>query len=208
MPIKASADKLAREIQQYGNPLAFPTVQGSSGAAVMDAGCFLMESMVLLRSTILISSSSQQGLLLIFVYQQLSRCELSGNDLIGLALKHPLAFNQTMYALPMPNVLTDNGTGIVTSVPSDPSDSPDDIMALQDLVTKPALRGKYGLKDEWVLPYKVVPIIHIADFGDKSAEKIKSQRTRRSLLKQNVKKDLCPQICPPTRQGYFRKDRV
>lgn len=197
MPIKASVDKLAREIQQYGNPLAFPMVQESSGAAVMDAGCFLMESMVLLRSTILVSSSSQQGLLLIFVYQQLSRvpekptclCELSGNDLIGLALKHPIAFNQTIYALPMPTVLTDNGTGIVTSVPSD---SPYNFMALQDLVTKPALRGKYGLEHEWVLPYKVVLIIHIADFGDKSTEKIKSQRTRRSLLKQKVKKDLCP----------------
>ncbi|KAF8698082.1 hypothetical protein HU200_035595 [Digitaria exilis] len=64
MPIKTSADKLAREIQQYGNPLTFPTAQESSGAAVMDDGCFLVECMVLLRSTILISSSSQQGLLL------------------------------------------------------------------------------------------------------------------------------------------------
>ncbi|KAF8733053.1 hypothetical protein HU200_015414 [Digitaria exilis] len=64
MPIKTSADKVAREIQQYGNPLAFPMAQESSGAAVMDAGCFLVECMVLLRSTILIFSSSQQGLLL------------------------------------------------------------------------------------------------------------------------------------------------
>ncbi|CAN6343368.1 unnamed protein product [Urochloa humidicola] len=125
-------------------------------------------------------------------YQHLSRvpekatclCELSGNDLIGLALKSPLAFNQTIYALPMLTVLTDKGTGIVTSVPSD---SPDDFMALQDLVTKPALRAKYGVKDEWVLPYKVVPIIHIPDFGDKSAEKvchdlkIKSQNDKEKL---------------------------
>ncbi|CAD6242919.1 unnamed protein product [Miscanthus lutarioriparius] len=48
-------------------------------------------------------------------YQHLSRvpekptclCELSGNDLIGLPLKSPLAFNETIYALPMLTVLTD-----------------------------------------------------------------------------------------------------
>jgi len=59
-------------------------------------------------------------------YQHLSRvpekptclCELSGNDLIGLALKSPLAFNETIYALPMLTVMTNKGTGIVTSVPS------------------------------------------------------------------------------------------
>ncbi|CAN6183152.1 unnamed protein product [Urochloa humidicola] len=125
-------------------------------------------------------------------YQHLSKvpekptclCELSGNDLIGLALKSPLAFNETIYALPMLTVLTDKGTGIVTSVPSD---SPDDFMALQDLITKPALRAKYGVKDEWVLPCEVVPIIHIPEFGDKSAEKvcrdlkIKSQKYREKL---------------------------
>ncbi|EER92418.1 hypothetical protein BDA96_01G434100 [Sorghum bicolor] len=125
-------------------------------------------------------------------YQHLSRvpekptclCELSGNDLIGLPLKSPLAFNDTIYALPMLTVLTDKGTGIVTSVPSD---SPDDFMALQDLVTKPALRAKYGVKDEWVLPYEIIPIIHIPEFGDKSAEKvchdlkIKSQNDKEKL---------------------------
>jgi len=125
-------------------------------------------------------------------YQHLSRvpekptclCELSGTDLIGLPLKSPLAFNETIYALPMLTVLTDKGTGIVTSVPSD---SPDDFMALQDLVAKPALRAKYGVKDEWVLPYEIIPIIHIPEFGDKSAEKvchdlkIKSQNDKEKL---------------------------
>ena len=40
----------------------------------------------------------------------------------------------------------------MTSVPSD---SPDDYAALTDLVKKPALRAKFGIKDEWVLPYTV-----------------------------------------------------
>lgn len=37
MPIKASADKLAREIRQYGNPPGFPAAQEGSSAAVADA---------------------------------------------------------------------------------------------------------------------------------------------------------------------------
>ncbi|KAF7070353.1 hypothetical protein CFC21_075876 [Triticum aestivum] len=125
-------------------------------------------------------------------YQHLSRvpekptclAELSGSDLIGLRLRSPLALSETIYALPMLTILTDKGTGIVTSVPSD---SPDDFMALQDLVTKPALRAKYGVKDEWVLPLKVIPVINIPEFGDKSAEKvcfslkIKSQNDKEKL---------------------------
>ncbi|KAM6600288.1 hypothetical protein CsatA_019897 [Cannabis sativa] len=95
--------------------------------------------------------------------------ELTGLDLIGLKLKSPLAFNEVIYALPMLTILTDKGTGIVTSVPSD---APDDYMALQDLKSKPALRVKYGVKDEWVLPFEIVPIINIPDFGDKAAEKV------------------------------------
>lgn len=110
-------------------------------------------------------------------YQRLSRVplkptcllELTGHDLIGLPLKSPLAFNDIIYSLPMMSVLTDKGTGIVTSVPSD---SPDDFMALQDLKSKPAFRAKFGVKDEWVLPFEIVPIISHPDFGDKSAEKI------------------------------------
>ncbi|XP_042478314.1 leucine--tRNA ligase, cytoplasmic [Macadamia integrifolia] len=95
--------------------------------------------------------------------------ELTGYDLIGLPLKSPLSFNETIYSLPMLTILTDKGTGIVTSVPSD---SPDDYMALHDLKLKPGLRAKYGVKDEWVLPFDVIPIINIPEFGDKSAEKV------------------------------------
>ena len=110
-------------------------------------------------------------------YQKLSRVpekpsclvELTGYDLIGLSLSSPLSFNKTIYALPMLTILTDKGTGIVTSVPSD---SPDDFMALQDLKTKPALRAKYGVEDEWILPFDVIPIIRIPEFGDKAAEKV------------------------------------
>ena len=46
----------------------------------------------------------------------------------------------------------DKGTGVVTSVPSD---APDDYAALMDLKNKPKLREKFGVHDDWVLPYEV-----------------------------------------------------
>ena len=42
--------------------------------------------------------------------------ELTGHDLIGLPLRSPLSFNEIIYSLPMLTILTDKGTGIVTSV--------------------------------------------------------------------------------------------
>jgi len=110
--------------------------------------------------------------------------ELTGYDLIGLPLRSPLSFNEIIYALPMLTILTDKGTGIVTSVPSD---APDDYMALLDLKSKPSLRAKYGVKDEWVLPFEMIPIIDIPEFGDRAAErvckdmKIKSQNEKEKL---------------------------
>ncbi|ONI20431.1 hypothetical protein PRUPE_2G015100 [Prunus persica] len=88
-------------------------------------------------------------------YQEYSRVpekptclvDLTGYDLIGLPLKSPLALNQIIYALPMLTILTDKGTGIVTSVPSD---APDDFMALHDLKLKPAFRSKYDKAAEKV----------------------------------------------------------
>lgn len=67
------------------------------------------------------------------------------------------------------NNLPRAGTGVVTSVPSD---SPDDFMALSDLKKKPKLREKYGVLDEWVLPFEVIPIIDIPGFGNAAAVKV------------------------------------
>jgi len=91
---------------------------------------------------------------------------LTGHDLLGVPLKAPNAIHERIYTLPMLTILTNKGTGVVTSVPSD---SPDDYMALCDLKKKEKLREKYGVKDGWVLPFEVIPIVNIPEFGDTSA---------------------------------------
>ena len=54
--------------------------------------------------------------------------ELLGQDLIGTPVRSPNAAHDRVYVLPLLTILTNKGTGVVTSVPSD---SPDDYMALQ-----------------------------------------------------------------------------
>jgi leucyl-tRNA synthetase len=38
------------------------------------------------------------------------------------------------------------------------------------LKKKPKLREKYGIADEWVMPFEVLPIIDIPGFGDCAAQ--------------------------------------
>eukprot|EP00951_Prasinocladus_malaysianus_P014658 scaffold111721_cov47-Prasinocladus_malaysianus.AAC.4 len=42
----------------------------------------------------------------------------------------------------------------------------------QDLKNKPKLREKFGIKDEWVMPFEVIPIIDIPEFGNTAAVKV------------------------------------
>ena len=67
-------------------------------------------------------------------------------------MQAPNCPHERIYVLPLLTILTNKGTGVVTSVPSD---SPDDWAALQDLRRKDKLREKFGVRDEWVLPYEV-----------------------------------------------------
>jgi leucyl-tRNA synthetase len=95
--------------------------------------------------------------------------EIKGVDLLGLPLSSPSSSFEKIYVLPLMTILTNKGTGIVTSVPSD---APDDYAALEDLKNKPKLREKFGIKDEWVLPYDVVEIIDIPGLGTAAAVKV------------------------------------
>eukprot|EP01104_Vermistella_antarctica_P006421 TRINITY_DN17121_c0_g1_i1.p1 TRINITY_DN17121_c0_g1~~TRINITY_DN17121_c0_g1_i1.p1 ORF type:complete len:1099 (+),score=351.70 TRINITY_DN17121_c0_g1_i1:38-3334(+) len=117
---------------------------------------------------------------------------ITGQDLMGTALKAPLGHYETVHVLPLLSISMTKGTGVVTSVPSD---SPDDFAALRDLKNKAPLREKFGIKDEWVLPFDVVPIINIpGELGNLSAEKacdmfkVGSQNDRERLDKA---KDMC-----------------
>lgn len=83
--------------------------------------------------------------------------EVKGEDLMGCKLHAPTSVYKSVHLLPLMTIKMDKGTGIVTSVPSD---SPDDYAAFMDMM-KPAKREYFGLKAEWVEPFKLVPIIDV-----------------------------------------------
>ncbi len=90
-----------------------------------------------------------------------------------------------VYVLPMLSVKENKGTGVVTSVPSD---SPDDWAAFHDLANKEAMRAKFNVTAEMVLPFAPVEIIETPEFGRMSAKKacevhkVKSQNDAKELL--------------------------
>lgn len=93
--------------------------------------------------------------------------KIKGEDLLGVPVKSPNAVNEVIYGLPLLTIKMDKATGVVSSVPSD---SPDDFIALQDIKeNRNGIKDKYKIKDEWVLPFEVVPIIEIEGIGNQSA---------------------------------------
>ncbi|XP_036281206.1 leucine--tRNA ligase, cytoplasmic [Pipistrellus kuhlii] len=116
--------------------------------------------------------------------------ELMGEEILGASLSAPLTSYKVIYVLPMLTIKEDKGTGVVTSVPSD---SPDDFAAFRDLKKKQALRAKYGIRDDMVLPFEPVPVIEIPGFGNLSAVticdelKVQSQNDREKLAEAKEK---------------------
>jgi len=85
-----------------------------------------------------------------------------GQDLMGAKVRAPTSSYESVHLLPLLTIKMDKGTGIVTSVPSD---SPDDYAALMDLM-KPGKREHFGIKAEWVEPFKLIPIIDVEIDGE------------------------------------------
>ena len=94
--------------------------------------------------------------------------KFTGSDIMGIPVKAPLAQYDVVYTLPMSTISPKKGTGVVTSVPSD---APDDYINLEELRRKPAYREKLGLKDDMVMPFQVVPIIDVPEYGNSAAAK-------------------------------------
>ncbi|RKO97525.1 hypothetical protein CXG81DRAFT_9001 [Caulochytrium protostelioides] len=91
---------------------------------------------------------------------------LKGTELVGLPLSAPLSCYDTVYSLPMENVLATKGTAVVTSVPSD---SPDDHITMQDLRKKSAY---YNVLPEWVNDFAATPIIDTPEYGNLVGPKV------------------------------------
>lgn len=96
-------------------------------------------------------------------------CEITGQELMGTPLNAPLAQYPVVHVLPMLTINPEKSTGIVTCVPSD---SPDDWINFHQLQAKPEYRKKLGIRDEWVMPFKIIPIIRIPELGDCAAETV------------------------------------
>ncbi|KAK1343426.1 hypothetical protein QTO34_016206 [Cnephaeus nilssonii] len=94
--------------------------------------------------------------------------ELMGEEILGASLSAPLTSYKVIYVLPMLTIKEDKGTGVVTSVPSD---SPDDFAALRDLKKKQALRAKYGIRDDMVLPFE--PVMLVDGFKGQKVQDVK-----------------------------------
>lgn len=112
---------------------------------------------------------------------------IKGEDLIGKYVSFPIG-NQDIPILPASFLDSNYGTGIVHSVPSD---SADDLIALQNLKNDPE---KYNLKKELVQNIEPIEIFNTPEIGANSAQyfldkyKVHSQNQRDLLDK--IKKEL------------------
>ena len=122
--------------------------------------------------------------------------DVQGGDLLGTKVRPPFGLVKEVYVLPMEGVLATKvsslfyfsfspssllqGTGVVTSVPSD---SPDDYRTLMDLRKKAEM---YKIKPEWAA-VDPIPVLSTPKYGDMAAEvlckelKIQSQRDTKAL---------------------------
>lgn len=94
---------------------------------------------------------------------------IKGSSLMGLMLDAPLSPMEKIPVLPMFNVSSGIGTGVVGSVPSN---SPADYLALRDLKEKQALREKFSLETGICSALEPINIIRTESWGACGAERI------------------------------------
>ena len=117
-----------------------------------------------------------------------------GTELVGLPLSAPLAEYDTVYGLPMLTISMTKGTGIVTSVPAD---SPDDYICLRDWKTRKNWRDQFHVKEEWCVPFEVVPVIEIpeSELGQASAVFVCENQFTIDSHKNKVQLEEAKKIC-------------
>lgn len=151
----------------YGQTNCFVLPTGEYGAYVVDAT----------QEVFIMSARSARGLSCQIYKENVGFTQefgkitcletFTGDELLGLPLKAPLAKYEKVYTLPLLTISMYKGTGVVTSVPSD---APDDYVSLKALQDKADFRAKFGIADHMVVPYEIVPIISIEGYGNASAE--------------------------------------
>ncbi|KAJ2809698.1 cytosolic leucyl tRNA synthetase, partial [Coemansia furcata] len=88
---------------------------------------------------------------------------ISSQAIVGSKVNAPLSeYKDSIYVLPMDNVLATKGTGVVTSVPSD---SPNDYAALCDLKKKP---DYYDIDPKWVEAFNPIAVLSTEAYGEMS----------------------------------------
>ncbi|KAL7570499.1 hypothetical protein ACA910_004279 [Epithemia clementina (nom. ined.)] len=150
----------------YGQTNCFVLPEGEYGAYVIDATneIFIMSARSARNLSCQVLSGND------YFTKEFGKIDcletFTGDELLGLPLKAPLATYEKVYTLPLLTISMGKGTGVVTSVPSD---APDDYVSLKALQDKPDFRAKYDITDDMVMPFKVVPIISIEGYGEASA---------------------------------------
>lgn len=147
------------------------TMYGQTNCFVLPSGEY---SLIEMKNNDLFICSANAALNLSY-QEQTKECRkapkletLLGKQLIGIALKAPLAVYEKIYVLPMLTISMEKGTGIVTSVPSD---APDDWACLRDCRNDEKLRKEYNIMNHMV-SFDPVPIIEIPELGNMSAIKL------------------------------------
>ncbi len=94
--------------------------------------------------------------------------EFSGQELVGRSVSNPVT-DESILILPAAFVDTDNGTGVVMSVPAH---SPDDYIALQEAKERADELARYGIDPEAVRAIEPVPILDIEMYGTIPAQDV------------------------------------
>ncbi len=119
---------------------------------------------------------------------------ISGSDLIGKLVMHPLDAELKLMILPAEFVDSDNGSGVVYSVPAH---APMDYVALQELQGDVLLQKQFHLSPDDIRQIKPSPLISVPGMGEFPAIEI--------VQKMKIKNQKDPKIVEATNEVYKKE---